>query len=71
MKAPLKLLLPPATAAPMPRAVMEIHQLCKAFTVNRSVLPVLEEVRFTAATGELICILGPSGCGKSTLLKIL
>ncbi|WP_373499881.1 ABC transporter ATP-binding protein [Desulfococcus sp.] len=70
MKAPLKL-LSPAKSAPMPRAVMGIHRLCKAFTVNRTVVPVLEEISFTAATGELICILGPSGCGKSTLLNIL
>ncbi len=32
---------------------------------------MLEEITFSAATGELICILGPSGCGKSTLLKVL
>lgn len=70
MKASLKLLHPTKTD-PAARAVMEIRRVSRSFTVNRSVRSVLEEISFTAATGELICILGPSGCGKSTLLKIL
>ena len=31
----------------------------------------LEELDFSVADGEFICILGPSGCGKSTLLNLL
>ncbi|MCY2926737.1 MAG: ABC transporter ATP-binding protein [Planctomycetota bacterium] len=33
--------------------------------------PVLRDVSFTAAAGELVCLLGPNGSGKSTLLRCL
>ncbi len=32
---------------------------------------VLNDVGFTAATGELVAILGPSGSGKTTLLRVI
>ncbi|MGD9976136.1 MAG: ABC transporter ATP-binding protein [Desulfatirhabdiaceae bacterium] len=31
----------------------------------------LDNVSFTADSGEFICLLGPSGCGKTTLLNII
>ena len=34
-------------------------------------LPVLQEASFSAARGEIVCLLGPSGCGKTTLLRII
>ena len=33
--------------------------------------PVLNEVSFTAAAGDVVCILGPNGSGKTTLLRCL
>lgn len=32
--------------------------------------PVLRDVSFTAAAGEITCLVGPSGCGKTTLLRL-
>ena len=34
-------------------------------------LPVLQAASFSAARGEIVCLLGPSGCGKTTLLRII
>ncbi len=31
----------------------------------------VNDVSFSADSGELLCLLGPSGCGKSTMLRLL
>lgn len=36
-----------------------------------SALVVHEQIRFSVAANEFLCICGPSGCGKTTLLDIL
>ena len=33
--------------------------------------PALEDISFSANSGEFIAIVGPSGCGKSTLLSLI
>jgi NitT/TauT family transport system ATP-binding protein len=32
---------------------------------------IFENLSFTIAAGEFVCILGPSGCGKSTVLRLI
>ncbi len=34
-------------------------------------IPILDNVSFKVAKGELVSVLGPNGCGKTTLLKVL
>ncbi len=34
-------------------------------------LLVLDDISFTVAEGELLCIVGPTGCGKTTFLNLL
>ena len=52
--------------------VFEIDGLGKQFSAgDAGRIAVLQDIRFSARRGEMICILGRSGCGKSTLLKIL
>jgi len=50
---------------------LEIMNLSKIFVANGSHSTVLDDISFSARTGEMICILGRSGCGKTTLLNVL
>jgi NitT/TauT family transport system ATP-binding protein len=71
VSARLKLISIRQSQAVEPEAVLEVQGLSKIFRVNQAPFHALEDIRFQADTGELICVLGPSGCGKTTLLKIL
>jgi putative spermidine/putrescine transport system ATP-binding protein len=42
-----------------------------AVSKNYQGAPVLDQVSFAVAEGELVSIIGPSGAGKTTLLKII
>ena len=52
---------------------LKVEGLTKSFPAARggSHLVVFEDVNFTIARGEFVCIIGHSGCGKSTILNIL
>jgi len=50
---------------------LTVDGLGKVFPSGSTLLPVLQDISFSAAAGELICLLGPSGCGKTTLLNII
>lgn len=47
--------------------MLQVNHVCKAFEGA----PVLRDVSFEVARGEIVCLLGPSGCGKTTLLYII
>lgn len=49
--------------------MLDIHIHDKHFPA--SPIPVLQDLRISAASGTFTCLVGPSGCGKSTLLNII
>ena len=51
--------------------MLSVEGVSKAYATPRGPLPVLEDVSFTLAASESLCVVGPSGSGKSTLLYIV
>lgn len=50
---------------------LEVDHLGMTFHGAEGELQALQEVSFTLAEQEFLCVLGPSGSGKSTLLRLL
>ena len=48
---------------------LQIQGLAKAYPGSTE--PVFDQVNFTIARGEFVCIIGHSGCGKTTILNVL
>ena len=54
------------------RKFLQVNGLKKTFpTPGGGDVDVFEEVNFSLAKGEFVCIIGHSGCGKSTILNAL
>ena len=47
--------------------MLEVRNIFKSYEGK----PLLNDISFTVAEGETICLLGASGSGKSTLLRII
>ena len=47
--------------------ILTVSKLHKTYNSVHAV----NDVSFSADSGELLCLLGPSGCGKSTMLRLL
>lgn len=59
----------PSTTTTTPRPFLQIEGLAK--TYPGATEPVFDQVNFTVAKGEFVCIIGHSGCGKTTILNVL
>ncbi len=60
----------PAVGA-IPPPPLEAHDVAKTYDDGNVAVPVIGNLTFRLAAGEIVSIVGPSGCGKSTLLNIL
>ena len=56
-----------SSVAVAPRTALAVTGLAKRYGER----PVLRDVSFEAAAGELVALIGPNGAGKTTLLSIL
>jgi len=52
-------------------SVIEVENITKTFTSDKTKILVLDNVSFSVGKDELLCLVGPSGCGKSTLLRMM
>ena len=52
-------------------SLVTLSHVSMHFFNEDGVLPVLKDITFSLAPGEIAAMLGPSGCGKSTVLNIL
>ena len=53
------------------KAIIELKDIKRNFTVGSETVHALRGVSFTIETGEFVTIMGTSGSGKSTLLNLL
>jgi nitrate/nitrite transport system ATP-binding protein len=59
----------PAAETTSGRPFLQVEGLAKSYPGTSE--PVFDEVNFSIARGEFVCIIGHSGCGKTTILNVL
>lgn len=50
---------------------IEVNHVSLIYDTPGGKVPGVDDVSFTMAPSEFVCIVGPSGCGKTTLLNII
>lgn len=54
----------------MTQCFLAVEGLAKTYG-GKTGAPVFEDLHFTIAQGEFVCVIGHSGCGKTTVLNVL
>ncbi|MDK2821590.1 MAG: NitT/TauT family transport system ATP-binding protein [Clostridia bacterium] len=52
-------------------ALLDIKNVYKTYSDSNRSLTVIEDISFSIAKGEFVCLVGPSGSGKSTILRMV
>ena len=50
---------------------LQVQELKKTFAAPGGGVTVFDNINFSIARGEFVCIIGHSGCGKTTILNVL
>jgi NitT/TauT family transport system ATP-binding protein len=61
----------PRLASGGARLMLETNGIAKIYGSGPKATHAVENVTFSIADGEFVCVVGPSGCGKTTLLKCI
>jgi NitT/TauT family transport system ATP-binding protein len=51
--------------------LVDAESITHQYTTKAGTRTVLNDISFTVAAGEFVCIVGPSGVGKTTILRII
>ena len=51
--------------------ILEMHDICKDYTMGGSVVHILKNIDLTVNENEYLAIMGPSGSGKTTLMNLI
>lgn len=51
--------------------LLEMHDICKEYSVGKNVTQILKNIDLVVDSGEYIAIMGPSGSGKTTLMNLI
>jgi NitT/TauT family transport system ATP-binding protein len=53
------------------KLLLDVRELSVTFTDEKGSLHALEQLSFSIAQEQFVCVVGPSGSGKSTLIRVL
>ncbi|MBQ9815233.1 MAG: ABC transporter ATP-binding protein [Lachnospiraceae bacterium] len=51
--------------------ILEMHDICKDYTMGGSIVHILKNIDLTVDENEYLAIMGPSGSGKTTLMNLI